>query len=353
MMVSTAKIKTSNINQLTSVDVEISQATAPLGAEAAWEVESLLLKILEYGDYSFHSALLGEYSRTLNCTFFLAKHNDVLVGAAGCLYSYKNPAVAIIGPVGVAAEYRRNGIGRQLVTSIVEHLRNRHCMAVYLGVSAGTPATYLYSSLGFRRYKGIVMRLLLCPEQEFKNACFGKCPDVEVRKVVWGDFPGIQALATFPCRMYTCDFRRSVFSSKYIEPIRFLPVFPEMMRTFAKSGGLANVLVSGSKENIVGIAHIRRLPGCAQRHIAEFDFYVHDNFVDQTEHLIRTTIKESKGLFIKRINCYCLGCDHLKRDIIGRLGGKQVAVLPGNILVGGKYEDVLVYQFGECVYAKD
>jgi len=351
-MVNTARFKTSNTTQLTSIDVEIRKATAPLETESAWEVESLLLKILEYGDYSFHSALLGEYSRTLNCTFFLAKHKGNLVGAAGCLYSHKNPAVAIIGPVGVAAEYRLNGIGRKLVTTIIEHLRGRYCMAVYLGVSAGTPATYLYSSLGFKRYKGIVMRLLLCPEEEFTNTYFGKCPDVKLRRAAWGDFPGIQALATFPCQMYTCDFRRGVFSSKYIEPIRFLPVFPDMMRTFGRSGGLANVLIAGGKENIVGIAHMSRLPGEAQRHIAEFDFYVHDNFVDQTERLVRTTIEGSRDLSINRINCYCLDCDHLKRNIIDRLGGRQVAVLPGNIFVSGKYEDVLVYQFGERIYAK-
>jgi GNAT superfamily N-acetyltransferase len=351
-MANTAGFKLSDTNQLTSIDVEISHATAPLESDVAWEVEALLLKILEYGDYSFHSALLGEYSQTLNCMFFLAKHNGNLVGAAGCLYSHKNPAVAIIGPVGVAAEYRRNGIGRKLVTSIIAHLRDQYCMAVYLGVSAGTPATYLYSSLGFKRYKGIVMRLLLCPEEEFTNIYFGKYPDVKIRRVVWGDFPGIQALATFPCRMYTCDFRRGVFSSRYIEPIRFLPVFPEMMRAFARSGGLANVLVAGGKENIVGIAHMSRLSGQAQRHIAEIDFYVHDNFVDQTEHLISTTMEESGNLSINRINCYCLGCDRLKRDIIDKLGGRQVAVLPGNIFVSGKYEDVLVYQFGESIHAK-
>jgi GNAT superfamily N-acetyltransferase len=105
----------------------LSVLSKQLKTQAAWEVECLLLKIFEYGDYSFHSALLGEYSQTLNCTFFLAKHKGNIVGAAGCLYSHMNPAVVIIGPVGVAAEYRRNGIGRKLVTSIVEHLRGRPC----------------------------------------------------------------------------------------------------------------------------------------------------------------------------------------------------------------------------------
>jgi hypothetical protein len=94
-MANTTRFKVSNTIRLTSVDVEICRVTAPLEVEAAWEAESLLLKILEYGDYSFRSALLGEYSRTLNCTFFLAKHQGDLVGAAGCMYSHKNPAVAI------------------------------------------------------------------------------------------------------------------------------------------------------------------------------------------------------------------------------------------------------------------
>ncbi len=152
-MADEAKPRTPNAKRLTSADIEVSRVTAPLDPEAAWEVESLLLKIFEYGDYSFRSVLLGEYSRTLNCTFFLAKHKGSIVGAAGCLYARKNPAIAIIGPVGVAAEFRLNGIGTKLVTSAIEHLRRRSCIAVYLGVSAGTSASSLYTALGFEKYR--------------------------------------------------------------------------------------------------------------------------------------------------------------------------------------------------------
>ncbi|HET6445790.1 MAG TPA: GNAT family N-acetyltransferase [candidate division Zixibacteria bacterium] len=351
-MADEAKPKTPKTERLASADIEVSLVKAPLNPGIAWEVESLLLKIFEYGDYSFRSALLGEYSRTLNCTFFMAKHKGSIVGAAGCLYARKNPAIAIIGPVGVAVEFRLNGIGTKLVTSAIEHLRRQNCMAIYLGVSAGTSASSLYTALGFEKYKGIVMRLLLCPEAQFTKDWFGKCPDVKVRRATWGDFPGIQALLAFPCRMYTSDFRRNIFSSRYVEPTRFLSVFPEMMRAFARHGGFANVLVAGHNENVVGFAHISRLPGEAQRHTAELDFYLHDNFVDQTERLVRTTIEGSRDLTINRINCYCLGCDHLKRNIIDKLGGRQIAVLRDNIFVSGKYEDVLVYQFGEGIYAK-
>jgi hypothetical protein len=237
------------------------------------------------------------------------------------------------------------------VTSVIEHLRRRSCMAAYLGVSAGTSASSLYTALGFEKYKGIVMRLLLCLEAQFTKDCFGKCPDVKVRRAAWGDFPGIQALLAFPCRMYTSDFRRSIFSSSYVEPTRFLSVFPEMMRAFARHGGFANVLVAGHNENVVGFAHISRLPGEAQRHMAELDFYVHDNFIDQTEHLVCAAVEQSKSLSIDRISCYCLGCDHLKQNVIDDVGGRQIAILPGNVFVKGKYEDVLVYQLGGCIHA--
>ena len=65
LMVNTARFTVSNTNQLTNVDIEVCRVTAPLEAEVACDVESLLLKILEYGNYSFHLVLLGEYSRTL------------------------------------------------------------------------------------------------------------------------------------------------------------------------------------------------------------------------------------------------------------------------------------------------
>lgn len=53
-----------------NVKFEICRVTAPLAPDGAWEIESLLLQVFGYGDYSFRSALSGEYSETLNCTFF-------------------------------------------------------------------------------------------------------------------------------------------------------------------------------------------------------------------------------------------------------------------------------------------
>jgi len=350
-MASTAGTKILNTTRLISTDIEVCQVTAPLGTEIAWEIESLLLKIFEYGDYSFRSALRGEYSDTLNSTFFLARYTEKLIGAAGCLCDRKNPSISIVGPVGVDVEHRGNGVGSKLVESIINYLRDRGCMAIYLGTSGPDEVVNFYEKLGFQKYKGIVMRHLLCSQRDFEE--YFKTADTNIRRAVWGDFPGISVLAVFPNSFYTFDFQRYVFSSKYAGPSRFLSIFPEMMRAFARYGGFANVLVANHKRTVVGIAHINKLPSKTQQHVAELDFYVHDNFTDQAERLLRATLEESKDLSVNKVNCYCLGCDYLKRNIIDKLGGRQIAILPGNVFVNHKYEDVLVYQLGERINAKD
>jgi len=322
-------------------DIDIHKAAAPLQPEIAWQVESLLVKIFEFGDYSFRSALTGEYSEKLNCTFFLAKRKDNIIGVAACLYAHKNPFVAVVGPVGILPEYRRSGIGTELLTSLINHLESAGCMAAYLGVSEENPAVNLYQKLGFKKYKGIVMRLLL--NDKFEQHYFSRKTDIKIRRTGWGDFPAILALASFPGGIYTFDFRRSIFSSRYVEPARFLSIFPEMMRDFAKYGGFANVLTSKKEENVVGIAHIRRLPGKARHHIAELDFYTRDNFIERAKTLVQQTIEESDSLFISGINCYCLACDDSKREILIGLSFRQIAVLPENVCINGNYYDVLVY----------
>lgn len=227
---------------------------------------------------------------------------------------------------------------------MIDFIQKQQGKAIYLGVSDGNPAASLYKRLGFEKYQGIVMRRLLCSKQEFEGSYFGKCCGTKIRRAEWGDFPGIQALVSFPCSMYTFDFRRSIFSSKYIEPAEFLSVFPGMMKSFSRHGGFANVLVARDKEAVVGVAHVSALPGKAQRHIAELDYYVHDNFIEEAEHLVSTTIEESASLSIDRINCYCLAPDNIKRNIIEALGARQISVLPGNACINGSVIDVLVYE---------
>ncbi|MHC4741743.1 MAG: GNAT family N-acetyltransferase [Planctomycetota bacterium] len=330
---------------IVDADVEVVGLTAPLGREAAWEIESFLLKIFEYGDYSLRSALCGEYSKTLDCTVFAAKHKGALVGAAGCLYGRLNPAVAIVGPVGVAAEYRRNGIGRRLVESLIEHLRTCGCMAAYLGVSRDNPAGRLYEAIGFKHYHGIVMRYLMCPEMRFDRDYFGKCADARIRRAEWGDFPGFQGLISYPCRMFTADFHRGIFSSKYVEPTRFLSIFPDMMKACGIKRGFANVLVAGSEERVVGFANVNRPAGETCQQMAELDFYVHDNFIENAEFLVGTTVKEAIPSTAGQLNCYCLDCDKIKRSVIEGLGGVEVAAPVENAVLDGVHHDILAYQF--------
>ena len=332
-------------------DIETRQVMAPLAPEAAWEVESLLLKIFEYGDYSFRSALRGDYAETLYCTFFQARYKRRLIGVAGCLSDRRNPAVSILGPVGVDIDYRGNNVGSMLVKSVIDEMKRRDCRAIYLGTADQDGVAKFYEKLGFQKHCGIVMRYLLCNNVDFDSS-FNPA-ETEIRRAVWGDFPDVCILATIPAGFYTFDLPRGVFSSRYVEPARFLSIFPRMMREYAKHGGFANVLVTKHNKTVVGIAGLTGLPARAQRHVAELDFFVHDNFLNQAERLVLSTLEQCRDLNVRQIVCYCLGCDPLKRSVIENLKGRNIAVLPDNVIINNKSEDVLVFQLGECVYAED
>jgi len=326
------------------VGVEILEVSAPVARSVAWDVECLLLEIFERLDYSVRAALRGDYSGSLNCTFFVARREGSIIGAAGCLYCHIDAAVCVVGPVGVGREYRGRGVGSRLLQAVIGHLESRNCKAIYLGVSQDGAAASFYECFGFEKYKGIVMRLLLDWAERIEEAYLNESCEVSIRRSNWGDFAQVAVLASCPCDMYTFDFRRGLFSSSYVEPTRFLSVFPEIMRAFSKCGGFANVLVAGQEGRVVGFAQVVRMPGAAQRHVAELEFYVHDNFVEHTEQLVVVTIREAVSLSVDSINCYCLGCDVVKRRIIEAVGGRRMCVLADNVLIGERYEDVVVYE---------
>jgi len=330
--------------RLTSAQVDFSHAEAPLTAAVVWEVEALFVKVFEYCDYSVRSALSGMNRDGAGCAVVLARQQQRLIGAAVCQYREKMPSVAIVGPVAVERKFRRMGIGTGLMRKLISFAESRGMRAIYLGVSKSNKAAELYKSLGFAAYRGVVMRYLFCPQDEFDHAYFLRSSFMKIRRAEWADFPGVCVLASSPCRMQAFDLRNGVFSSRYLEPSRFLSIFPDMMKAFSQGPGYANVLVCGTTQNVVGIAHIRSLPTEAQRHIAELDFYVHDNFTQDAEMLLQTTIMQSVTLEPKAVICYCPAGDKLKRTILENSGAHQAAVLSAYVHLTGDYDDVLVYQ---------
>jgi hypothetical protein len=193
--------------------------------------------------------------------------------------------------------------------------------------------------MGFERYEGIVMRQLPEGEGEFAQ-CYAASENVSVRNVCWGDYAGVMALTVTPADMYTFDLREGIFSSKYAAPDRFLSVFPKMLSTLEKRGGLGNVLVSEESKTIVGIA--RAYKG-SETDVdgTELEFFAHDNFLRQAGKLVRQTIEESRA---EKITCQCLAEDSSKRGVIESAGGRVARILRQKTQVGNKLRDVAVYE---------
>lgn len=340
-----AKAKTDESIQSSAARTEGLCAAAPLPPPLAWEAEALFVRIFEYTDYSLRAALSGSYSEHLDCVFTFARDEGRLIGVGGALCGRQNPAMAILGPIGVLETHRRQGVGTALVTSLLRCLRDRGCQVVYLGVSSGRAALGLYERLGFITHKGIVRRLFLGSQDNWEQAHFAPSNDWCIRRANWGDFPGVQVLLSHPCCMMTVDLSRGIFSSRYLEPTRFLGVFPEIMRTCQRQGGAVNVLVTRATRSVVGLAHVCRLPGRGRRHVAQLEFYVHDNHVDQAGSLVGATMRDARGLRVRTVRTSFLDCDTLKRRVVERLGGIHVATFNASALLDGTFEAIVVYQW--------
>ncbi len=325
-------------------DIKFRKLTAPIDHVTAWRIESFLLKIFEYGDYSFRSALLGRFSSTLECSFFIAETTQMLLAVAVCLHSRTKNADAIIGPVAVEPRYRRKCLAKAILTRAIEHLICCNIHTVYLAVREKNPARTLYEKLGFTTYNGIVMRKVLTQSDRIPVPTGTDGKKEIIRRMVWGDYPAVSALMASSASMYAFDFSRGIFSGKYVPCDRFLNVFPNMMEHFTKYGGFANVIVSPISHSIVAIAHIQRMPGPLQDHMAVLDFFVNDEFTDRTCNLVNITIEQAKSLSLETIRIYCPAADHFKRRIIEALGAKIETITRKHLKINNCFQDVFVYR---------
>ena len=317
--------------------LHIKRSEAPLNPESVRRIDSFLLNIFEYGDYDFSRALSGRYGPDLRCIFFTAENEDSLIGAAGCLLGRKNPAAAIVGPIAVAPQSRGRGGGTDLLAAVLDYLKSQRCLAAYLGVRQNHRAVNLYKRAGFESYAGLIMRKPLAPEEKFEEYFAGS--RVTIRKLSWGDWPAVMALAATPAQMYTFDLRAQFFSTKYVQPPRFLSVFPGMMQTLEQPPAFANVLVSELTQAVVGMAQIRKTADTTDGD-SELEFFIHDNFLEHAAAFLKHTL----GRLKTPVTCQCLSCDHIKCGIMESLGGQVVRVSPQSTWLGNSPEDVVLYR---------
>ena len=88
----------------------------------------------------------------------IAEVNHEPVGAAWYRFAtddshshgYVNPQTPELG-IGIRREFRRRGIGRRLIQTLIETAKTNHHPAISLSVAPNNPARHLYESLGFQR----------------------------------------------------------------------------------------------------------------------------------------------------------------------------------------------------------
>ena len=320
-------------------NIIFSNFASPVSPEKSWQLESFLLKIFEFGNYSFRRALQSQLSPELQCTFFIARHNDTIIAAAGALHSIENPSVALFGPVCADPQYRNLGLAGKVSQLLLDHLQTVNVEAVYLGVNPDNPAVHLYEKLGFVKLAGIVLRKLFVDEQTF-NKRYSPSRKTSIQPLNWHNFPEVSALLCEPADMYTIDFARRIYSTRYAQPTKFLPVFPEMMAAVEKKAAVYNVLRNDDSAAIVGIASIT-LP---THSLAVLDFFMLDDFLENVSDLVAHTIGQYKAEHSGKVLCWCLACDTMKIEILKTLNAKPYSALPEFLSIANAPADVLIYQ---------
>ncbi len=325
------------------LDIKILKISSPTLPERARQIELFLLNIFEYGDYSFAKALTGSLSSQLQCTFFIAQNSHGILTAAGCLNSMDNPTIAIMGPVCTDAQYREKGLALKVCKMLLQHLKAQNVQVIYLGVKDNIPAVNLYKKLGFAKYSGIVMRKLFVDKKEF-NKRHSPHQQTIVRKINWKDFADVSALFCESAEIYSFDFCEQIFSTRYAETQKFLPVFPGLMNSIEQNSGRGCVLQTKECSSIVGVSFIKTPPSKMQHHIAILEFFILDGFLHRSKDLVNKTIKQSSLNGNRTILCYCLNCDIQKKHILFSLGAEPYAALPGFIRINNKLQDTVIYK---------
>lgn len=325
------------------LDIKILKTSSPVLPRRTWQIESFCLETLEYGNYSLRKALAGKLGHQLQCTFFTAQSNDSILAAAGCLHCMHNPSIAILGPVCTDPEYRRKGLALQVCGMLLKHLKAQKTQAVYLGVRDNVPASNLYKKLGFIQHSGIVMRMLFVSKEEF-NRRYSPKQQTIARKIDWLDFAEVSALFCEPAWMHSFDFCKQIFSSRYFEVEKFLPVFPDLMSSLEKNGGYGSILKTKESQGVVGTAFVKTPPSSTHSHIAFLEFFVLDGFLGKAKDLVSETIKHSGLNGNRTILCYCPNRDIHKKQVLFSLGAEPYAALPDFVRINDKLQDTVIYK---------
>ncbi|MBC55247.1 MAG: GNAT family N-acetyltransferase [Gammaproteobacteria bacterium] len=102
-------------------------------------------------DNPVQPALLNDFLANPSNLLVVAVADDTVVGmATGIAYVHPDkPLQLFVNEVGVSPRYQRQGIGKDLVDSLLEHGKQLGCVEAWVATEVGnTPARALYHKLG-------------------------------------------------------------------------------------------------------------------------------------------------------------------------------------------------------------
>jgi len=321
-------------------DITFESHDAPLAPAKAWEIESFLLKIFEYGDYSFRSALTAAYHKTFKYHIHIARHQDKLIAAAAAIISTNQYPTAIVAPIAVHHHCRNLGIATKLIENLLQHLHQLNTTAAYIAAKPENRARKLYQRLGFKPTSGIVMKY------EFQNVTTSDIAlptdqnSLSIRPALWSDYPAISALMVSPHSTCCLNYTHDIYSAAYFPVNRFLSLFPKLFKTSIA----ANVIETGPDHNIVGFCSAHKPTAQPKSHIIELDFFTCDDFQRSAARLVQTTLNTLKASAAHKIICKTPDIDTHKHHYLEQLNFKRTLTEPDALTITSHCHNLHLYE---------
>jgi ribosomal protein S18 acetylase RimI-like enzyme len=104
-------------------------------------------------DHDVEPALLNAFLANPSNLLMVAVADDVVVGmASGIAYVHPDkPLQLFVNEVGVSARFQRRGVGKELMTALLQHGRDLGCHEAWVATEEGnTAARGLYGAVGGR-----------------------------------------------------------------------------------------------------------------------------------------------------------------------------------------------------------
>ena len=315
----------------------ITVYSRPINRSDQMSIIELLQLEWERTDIDWLESMRGAYSETLSILTAVGMLDGKPAGMASIAFAVDTPEVCVVENVMTREPCRRLGIASCLVRTLMELAREKECRLFFLGNAYRSRS--VYEQIGFTRIAGAILRHAAPDWEDYETVLYRPGQKVSIRNTVWGDLPGVVALAAQPSRTMLLDYLRGLVSATY-NPVRCVSNFTTVKYGTQISAGSMTSFIGENPYRVLGFGSLTPGPSPLREKTAIIDVALHDNYAGTAPQFIRNLVENARQKGIDTVEAYLASGDTGKKAWFENEGFRQTAVLPRQVCIEGDFADV-------------